>query len=510
MQMTPISPALPARAPRARDMPAPTITPKNALAFGTAIALCCALPLAAVAADNTRLTVYSGDFQSVLAGNAAAGNADIAQTLRRDVAAGRSEITVTGLPSALDLGGVQLHALGGAQVIGQRYDFATAAPDDVLARARGQAVEVRTAGGDTLRGTLLGAGNGGLTLAGDGGVRVVHDYVDLALPALPDGLASEPTLRFAVHAARAGAQDFELRYPSGGLAWRAEYTATLADGDSCRLALTGAALIANRSGASFDAAALTLIAGEPRRTQAPVAMKAMRADVVMVTGSREYAVAPHAAGDYQAYSLAGTADLPDGSAQRVALIDDANGVACERRYETRAGQRWWGPQQPLIDRDFGGDGEQAVVSTLEFDNAKAVGLGMPLPAGRVRVSEADGDLLGEAQIGHTAAGETLELELGTAFDLRAERKQTDFRLDRSARQMEEDFAIELRNARTTAATIRVIESLPRWSDWEITASSVKWHKLDAQTIAFDVPVRAEGRAPLTYSVRYRWPDTVKP
>jgi hypothetical protein len=126
------------------------------------------------------------------------------------------------------------------------------------------------------------------------------------------------------------------------------------------------------------------------------------------------------------------------------------------------------------------------------------------------VSEADGDLVGEAYINHSPAGKKLELELGNAFDLRAERKQVDFTLDKAARVITERFEITLHNAGKDAKTIHVVEVLPRWSAWEIVESSVAFEKDDAQTISFDVPVPAEGKTVLTYTVRYRWPASVNP
>jgi hypothetical protein len=56
----------------------------------------------------------------------------------------------------------------------------------------------------------------------------------------------------------------------------------------------------------------------------------------------------------------------------------------------------------------------------------------------------------------------------------------------------------------------VHESLPRWSDWEIVDASTEWKKTDAQTVAFDVVVPAQGDVTVTYAVRYRWPQSMKP
>jgi hypothetical protein len=468
-------------------------------------------PAAPAPVEGTALKIWSGDFESVQAGNAGGGNGDVIRVIDKDLPAGRGEVALSDLPDALDLGGVQLLPRGDAQVLAQRFDLATATPADVLGRARGQRVVVRTAAGDTLKGKLVGYGDG-LTLQVGDEVRVVRDYADLALEKLPQGLVTEPTLRFTVDSAKGGAQRFELRYPSGGLAWRAQYQVTLAAGGACSLALDATALVANRSGASYEDADVTLIAGDPRRAGPPMTMQAMAPAPEMAM--RDQAVGKVAsagmAGEYHSYHLPVRTDLADGSVQRVALLEPAGAVACTRRYTTRAGMGWWSPPQPLLERMLGGDGEQPVLVTLDFENDKAAGLGVALPAGRVRVSEANHDLVGEAQIGHSPAGKKIELELGTAFDLRAERKQVDFTLDKAARVMTERFEITLSNGGKQARTIHAVEVLPRWSAWEIVESSVPFAKDDAQTISFDVPVPAEGKTVLTYTVRYRWPASVQP
>jgi hypothetical protein len=465
----------------------------------------------AALAEGTALKIWSGDFESVQAGNAAGGNGDVVRIVERDLPAGTGEVAIADLPDALDLGGVQLLPRGDAQVLGQRFDLATATPAGVLERAKGQPVVVRTLGGDTIKGTLVGYGDG-LTLKVGDEVRVLHEYADLALETLPAGLATEPTLRFAVASAQGGKQRFELRYPSGGLAWRAQYQLTLADAAECALALDATALIANRSGASYEDATVVLVAGDPRRAGPPMVMAQAAAPEMAMARDSFAGKAANAgmAGEYHSYTLPGRTDLADGSVQRVALLEPVGKAACTRRYTTRAGIGWWSPPQPLWDRQIVGDSEQPVLTTLAFENAEGNGLGIALPAGRVRVSEADGNLVGEAQVEHTPAGRKVELELGTAFDLRAARKQVDFQLDRTARVMTERFEVTLDNGGAKPATVHVVEVLPRWSAWEIVASSVQWTKDDAQTISFDVPVPAKGKAVLGYTVRYRWPEGMNP
>lgn len=487
----------------------------------TLIALATAAALAATSeapAAGTSLTIYSGDYGAVLQSEATPGGPGYAlldTTVAFDLAQGANRVNLGRLPAALDASSVRLQPLGGAQVLGQRFDFALAGQDELLRRAIGQTVSVeQTVGGSrsTYTGVLMAAG-GGLTLQlPDGRLKVLSDYASFELPRLPEGMVTEPTLAWNISAGRAGRQDFALGYATAGLAWQAEYLATLSGaGTACRMDLEGAAMVVNRAGADFGDVALTLVAGQPRRQ--PVAGPTL--DMIQVSGSRakaSYDAAPaapepEASGEYHAYRLPGASQLPQGSVQRLPLINPARAVPCERRFETRSPQPGWRPPQPIVDANFNAaQGEQPVIASLRFVNRKAGGLGVPLPAGRVRVFDG-ADLLGEAALGHTPAEATVDLDLGTVFDLRAERTRLAFQVDRSAREMTETLRVTVSSAKGEPSTVRVMESLPRWSDWEITTSSAPAIKLDAQTAAFDLSVPAGGKAQLTYTVRYRWaPD----
>lgn len=482
------------------------------LAFATSVAL--GLPLAASAAEAPRLTVYSGDYEAVARSGGMPGQAGLARyeaELGFDLPAGRSEQHLGGLPSSLDAGSVLLRPRGNVRIAGQRFDFAVAGQDELLRRAIGQQVTVeQNLGGSrqTHTGTLLAAGNGLTLRLPDGRVKVLSEYASFELPALPGGVVNEPTLTWTLESQRAGRQLFDLAYDTAGLGWRAEYQAELSgQGASCRMRLEGGAMVVNRSGSDFRDVALTLVAGEPNRASGPVmAEMAMVAAAPRAKAGYDAAAGSRVAGESHAYRIPGLSTLADGSIQRLPLLDAAEGIACERRYEVGAPGQGWTPPQPIIDRSFNGDGgERPVIASLSFRN-RGQGLGVPLPAGRVRVSE-NGDLLGEAMLGHTAAGEEVSLQLGNAFDLNAERERTGFELDRAGRQMTETVRYTVRNAKPGAATVRIHEAMPRWSEWELVSSSVPAVARDAQSASFDLKVPAGGEAQLQYTVRYRWaPD----
>jgi len=146
---------------------------------------------------------------------------------------------------------------------------------------------------------------------------------------------------------------------------------------------------------------------------------------------------------------------------------------------------------------------------LEFKNDKQYGLGVPLPAGRLRVSKldsADGSLefIGEDKIDHTPKDEVVRIKLGSAFDVVGERRQVNFAVDTSAKWIEEEFEIKLRNHKPQPVDVVVKENLYRWSNWKILTKSHNFVKEDARTIDFPVRVEKDGQAVVRYRVRYTW------
>ena len=463
------------------------------------------------------LTVYSGDFDAVSQSEAQPGGPGFALVERRvgfELASGDNAVSLGGLPRALDAASVVLSPPAGVSVRGQRFDFALADQSELLRRALGQPVTVEQAVGNerqSYTGTLVAAGDGLTLRLADGRIKVLSSYSSFELPRLPSGVANEPTLTWVLASPRAGRQDFGLGYATAGLAWQAEYRIDAQGlGSACRMSLDGAAMVVNRSGADFDNVRLTLVAGQPNRENRPLAAPAPRmAKAEMMVADAAVAATP--SGEYQSYRLPLPGSLPQGAVQRLPLVEAASGIACERRYETSWQQGDWRPPYPIVDANWNNSGDgapQPVLATLRFRNGKAEGLGIPLPAGRVRMFDGK-DFLGDAQLGHTPANQDVALTIGNVFDLSAERTREDFQLDRDGRTMSERITIKLKNAKPETVSVRVTERMGRWTDWELASSTGPAQKRNAQTAAFDVPVPAGGEATLTYTVRYRWAADVK-
>ncbi len=474
---------------------------------------------------STRLTIYSGDYESLSAdtvpGVGMPGYALVERPLHYSLKAGVNSVAANGMPLAMDVEAAQLlPRTDGVTLQSQRFVAPLSGTEAVIAQVIGQRIVVEHTAGTAKQsdnGVLLAA-NDGLTLAlGDGRIKVIRNYDNFSVVDGSKLVAQQAELRWTVQADNAGDADFLLSYPTGGMAWRAEYRATLAAADAdaadCRLALDGAALVANRAGVGFDKARVTLVAGEPARARGGRPKMAMRSSFDAVAESApmmDNTPSVRQSGEYHAYELPQAISISSGAIERVPLFAQLPAVACQRAYTVGQSTDTWIPPRPLLEASQRGQtGKLPVTATVSVRNDADAGLGQPLPAGRVRVFDG-GDFLGESMLSHTSTGADIDLEVGKPFDLRAEREATEFRVDRSGRTVTESFAITLGNAKDQAVTIQVIESLPRWTDWDIVESSVQATKKGANEVQFAVPVPANGETVLTYTVRYRWAEGDKP
>jgi hypothetical protein len=476
-------------------MPLP---PRRALAFACLAA--CLAP--AVQAADTELTLYRSDNPALYTaagdGSVGEGHAVVREQRTLQLKAGAQDVSLGDLPLYLDPEAIAL-AFGNdrAKVVSQRLLLGQG-NEAALAGLVGQKVTVLGGNGETLaQGTLLRAGNG-LLVEGALGTTLVRDYA--AVRSSGGDFPTGASLRLRVDAARAGDATATLSYPTAGLGWRAAYVATLQPGNTCRMQFESRASIANRSGRDWHDATLKLVAGEPRfaKPAAPQPMMMARA----YKGEAADMPQQSALGDYRLYTLPQPVDLPDGSVSQVPLYTTRT-LGCERTALYENGNSW-SPPQPMTAPDFNTGGGNTIESTLRFTAFDS------LPAGFLRVLGRDNagtpQFLGEGRLDDTPKGSDATLTLGTAFDLRAERERTAFKLDKDARTMDEAFRITLSNAGQSARVVTVREHPSRWREWTLTSSSIKPSKQSPDVLEFKVSVPAGGKATLDYAVHYRWSE----
>ncbi len=444
------------------------------------------------------------------------GYALVSQQRRVELPAGVSELAISDVAALIEPTTVRFSAGedGDARVLEQNFQFDLVNIPKLLSRYIDKPVSVDVPGASgttTLAGTLLAAGDGLVIRGEDGSVHALRQYSNLRVADVPGGLITRPTLLWRVSARRAGVRQAQVSYETRGITWWADYNLTFAPGSDANSGLLDVAAwvsILNQSGASYDEARLKLVAGDLHRAQPPGIPMPMHA-ARLATAAAPEGFSEQPLFEYHLYTLGRPTTLPDRSTKQLELIEPARRVPA-RKLLVYAGQgdlRYAGGV--FLDRALAGDAGQKVNVYLEFRNDARSGLGVPLPKGRVRVSQADPadgslQLVGEDVIDHTPVNERVTLRLGAAFDVIGERRQVDFALDTKARRMEEEIEVRLRNHKRETVAVRVRESLYRAGTWTMLSNSSDYERLDAHTVEFPVDVPADGERVLRYRVRYTW------
>ena len=374
----------------------------------------------------------------------------------------------------------------------QNYEFDLMSKDKILQKYVGRDLAWIQEDGTRRTGTLLGMSNGPVYMVDE---EIVFEMPGrMALPELPDNLRARPTLVWLANAAAKGVAEVETSYLTGGFSWNADYVLQL-DPEGKEAGLQAWVTVENRTGASFRSANLLLVAGDIN--QARPAMDTMMS--LEAAGMRKSAPAfqEETLYDYHMYTMQRPTDLLDNQIKQISLFDAA-GIAVTKHYKLRA--------QPHFFRSMGRLNEKSKVAvSYSFKNTKENKLGMALPAGIFRVyGRSDSgarQLLGEDRIDHTPKKETVELTVGNAFDIVAERVRTDSQklADNLYRT---SFEITIRNHREEPVVVEVNE--PVGGYWEVVSESHDHRKVNASELAFDVPVPADGETVLKYTVQVKY------
>ncbi|HJV68421.1 DUF4139 domain-containing protein [Ideonella sp.] len=398
-----------------------------------------------------------------------------------------------------------LSAPGSLTLLEQNFDFDLLTPGKLLEKYVGRTVRIvkthPTTGAETSEtAQVLSAQEGVVLKIGDRietGVpgRIVFDGV-------PSNLRDRPTLVSDLVSRRAGPQDLELSYLTGGLSWKADYVAEL-NADDSALELNGWVTLHNQSGTAYANAKLQLVAGDVNRVREEMDMAKAERRVMTTAAAAPAPMAQEALFEYHLYTLNRPTTLADNQTKQVALLG-ASGVPVTKELLLNGADYYYRSSVGEIGQKL-----KAGVY-VEFANRESAHLGQPLPKGVVRVYKRDSagnaQFVGEDRIDHTPKNETVRLHLGDAFDVTADKKQTDFRRREPANKasyvMESAYEIVLRNAKPEAVTVTVREPIP--GDWQMLEQSQPHKKVAAGTAEWRIKVPAEGSTTLKYRVLVRY------
>jgi len=310
----------------------------------------------------------------------------------------------------------------------------------------------------------------------------------------------EPTLTLGLRAASAR-PSLALGWFTEGASWQANYQVMLR-GSAARV--TGHAAI--QGGAlSVDSAEIQLLAGSIGRAQKSGLQDAM----YRVSEMRAAAAPPmdmassEQVGEAYLYTIPGRLSLRPGIVTTAALFEPA-GTTVERTFTVGSNLPYRGPIGQTGD-----EGEAPVAVTYVLRRPARTAFGdLPIPGGTVRIYQADEagrpQLIGEASVGHTAAGQDLRVDAGSAFDLTAHRVQTSYvtRRDSSRTIATAGYRVTIANAKDSVVAVDVLED--RWGEWRITQSSVPADRPSATRARFRVRVPAKGEVVLSYTLQVTW------
>jgi hypothetical protein len=387
----------------------------------------------------------------------------------------------------------------GVSVLEQNYEYDLLEPDKLLRKYVGREVTlVRLVQRDgatqqeEVRARLLSYNNAPVWQIGNEIVTGLQaDHV--RFPELPGNLFSRPTLIWTLDNDGTTRHRVEASYLAGKLSWNADYVLTVARDDKSG-DIDGWVTLTNGSGTSFPNATLQLVAGDLNRVKqvfGRLAMQEMRSDMAAAAP-----MAQEAFSDYHLYTLGRKTTINNNQTKQVSMLG-GTGFPVVKRYVVDGQQFYYRnaqhPGAPIKD---------VVQVFYQFKNEQRSGLGMPMPAGVVRVYQADSSggtqFVGEDRIDHTPKDETINLKIGNAFDVVTERKQTDFEKVAGS-TYEIEYEITMRNHKATPVSVEVNE--PLGGTWRMLRSSHEWTKTDAWAAQFRVPVAVDGTATLNYRVR---------
>ncbi len=407
----------------------------------------------------------------------------------------------------------------GTHVLEQNFEFDLVGTQKLMERYLDRPITLEQVLGDKVeivKGTLLSTSGGVILRGDDGKVQILNGYSRVEFPDLPGGLITKPTLVWDVSTEKPGPHRTRVGYQTEGMTWWADYNLTFAEGkdaNSGKLDVGAWVSIINQSGASYPDSRLKLIAGDVHRTpkgeQVPreMAFEARaKGGLDEQTGFEEKAFF-----EYHLYTLGRSTTLPDNSTKQIELFPTTKDVPCDKvlvYYGLEPQYRGFFPN-PMIDRDFGSQCNKKVDIYLRFRNEEKVGLGIPLPSGRIRVNKLDPadqslEFIGEDVIDHTPKDEEVLIRMGNAFDVVGERKQVDFKVDTNRQWMDETIEVKIRNHKNEPVKVIVKENLYRWVNWEVTECSGKYEKVDSRTIHIPVAVAKDGEETVRYKVHYTW------
>ena len=413
-----------------------------------------------------------------------------------------ADVTAQIRPETVHL--ASLTAPASLRILEQNYQYDLLNPGKLLDKFVGKEITLvmrrfqnNTESFEPVQATLL-SNNGGQVWRINGQIVInPTNITEMRFPDLPKNLVATPTLVWDLENRESGSQNVEASYLTAGMNWRADYV-LLVNADDTKGDLQGWVTLTNASGATFEDARLQLVAGDVNRVSND-RLDMLASGMARKSIESESQFQEQGFFEYHMYTLQRPTTIRDNETKQVSLLEAA-GFEVKKEFVLN-GQHYYytnynSPGQAIKEK---------VGVYMQFRNSQQNKLGMPLPAGTIRLYKKDDkgnqQFIGEDKIDHTPKDEDVRVKVGDAFDIVAERKQTDYKVIASGHMYEYAYEIKIRNHKDGPVSVVVNE--PIGGDWEMVSSTFEAKKTAAFAAQFNVSVAKDGEATLAYRVRVR-------
>lgn len=386
------------------------------------------------------------------------------------------------------------------QVYEQNFDYDLLTPNKLLDKYIGKQIRIATTNPATGKQSIEEAK---VLSTHQGVVLQINDRIETnpkgqyIFDKIPENLRDQPTLVTQVNSASNSPQQLELSYLSSGLSWKADYVAELNANDNS-MDILGWVTLNNSSGAGYNNAKLQLVAGDVNRVKRPTYSRTRKLESYAMVADAS-PMSEESLFEYHLYGLNRPTTILNNQTKQVSLLS-AYSIPVTKEFVLNGSNYYYNRQHDQLGKKL------KVGVFVQLENKTTTGLGMPIPKGIVRVykkdSQKNAQFIGEDNIDHTPKNETIRLKLGDAFDITADKKQTDFTKRNSIlpgrNAFESAYQIELKNAKSEAVTVIVREPIP--ADWEMLKENYPHKKVTAKTAEWKIKIPAESSKILSYRV----------
>ncbi len=324
-------------------------------------------------------------------------------------------------------------------------------------------------------GTLLSIDNGIIIKTKDSKFAFINnlDNYNIFFDEMLLDLEKKKEFFFVVESNKTSKEYAQISYVTNGLGWHTEYVAYL-DKDSKKMNLEGWVNLLNNTGIDFENTSVKFIAGEVERSYNKFeARDEIRSIAPLSSMSQLTGIEPKSFGELYSYTYPRSITLLKNELKQLPLISKKN-INIQNKYN-------------FYSNEYNNN-ETNLDVVVEMKNDDKNGLGIPIPAGNIKIFKQDGDtfeLIGSNTINNTPKDAILRIKTGSSFDLIG-KSETMEQIQISDRVFEYNREITLKNRKNEDVSIEVFAFIER--GFEVLSSDEKYVRENSNQIKFTVIV----------------------